>query len=108
MQSLQQASAASDRVFEMLEEKELEDESQKTVKLENVKGDVEFKNVKFSYDEGKEIAEKYNAISFFETSAKSNINVEDAFRMLITKLIEYNDINNQSGNDSNSKKCVLL
>ena len=61
MQSLQQASAASDRVFEMLEEKELEDESQKTVKLENVKGDVEFKNVKFSYDEGKEIITGFSA-----------------------------------------------
>ena len=47
--SIQQASAASRRVFEMLEAPNLEDESKKNKKLEEVKGDVEFKNVQFGY-----------------------------------------------------------
>ena len=50
MSSLQQTSAASRRVFELLDEKELEDESSKVEVLDNVVGDVEFKNVKFGYD----------------------------------------------------------
>ncbi len=49
--NLQSTAAASERVFEFLEEKELEDESNKTIKLDRVKGDVEFKHVAFSYDE---------------------------------------------------------
>ena len=51
MGSIQQTSAASKRVFEMLESKELENESHKTTRLEQVKGDVEFKNVKFGYNQ---------------------------------------------------------
>lgn len=49
MGSIQQTSAASKRVFEMLEHPEMEDESHKTLVLNNIKGDVEFKNVKFGY-----------------------------------------------------------
>ena len=51
MGSIQQTSAASKRVFEMLESKELENESHKTIRLEQVKGDIEFKNVKFGYNQ---------------------------------------------------------
>ena len=61
MQSLQQASAASDRVFEMLESDELENESYKTLKLEKVKGNVEFKNIKFGYNADKEIIKGFSA-----------------------------------------------
>lgn len=50
VQNLQSAAAASHRVFEFLEAKEMEDESHKTLSLENVKGKVEFKNVKFGYE----------------------------------------------------------
>jgi len=49
MGSIQQTSAASKRVFEMLEHPEMEDESHKTLVLNNIKGDVEFKNVRFGY-----------------------------------------------------------
>ena len=59
--TLQSAGAASERVFEFLEEKELEDESGKTMALENVKGKVEFKNVVFGYDEGKTIIKDFSA-----------------------------------------------
>ena len=47
--TLQSAAAASERIFEFLGEEELSDESIKTERLENVKGDVTFKHVKFGY-----------------------------------------------------------
>lgn len=49
-QSLQSAAAAGERVFEFLEAEEMKDESSKTKMLTNVKGNVEFKNVKFGYE----------------------------------------------------------
>lgn len=51
MQSLQSAAAAGERVFEFLEAEEMQDESDKTKKLDNIKGEVEFKNVKFGYED---------------------------------------------------------
>lgn len=59
--SLQSASAACGRVFEFLEEKELSDESDKTLVLENVKGDVEFDHVKFGYNPNKIIIKDFSA-----------------------------------------------
>lgn len=59
--SLQSTAAASERVFEFLEEVELEDESDKHRILTNAKGDVEFKNVKFGYDEDKIIIHNFSA-----------------------------------------------
>lgn len=47
---LQSTAAASERVFEFLEEKELEDESYKEKYLSNVKGEIEFEHVKFGYE----------------------------------------------------------
>ena len=55
MTSFQQSSAASRRVFEVLDEPEMQDESQKIKKLENVKGEVEFKDVNFAYIKNKPI-----------------------------------------------------
>lgn len=53
MTSLQTTAAASERVFEFLDEVELTDEShlKKVLKKQNVKGKVEFKNVSFTYDD---------------------------------------------------------
>ncbi len=48
--SLQQASAASYRVFKILEEDELEDESQKDRQLDHVEGNITFDHVKFGYN----------------------------------------------------------
>lgn len=59
--SLQRAAAAGERVFEFLGETELENESNKTVVLENIKGDVEFRNVKFGYDPDKIIINDFSA-----------------------------------------------
>ena len=61
---LQSTAAASERVFEFLEEKEMADESHKTIKLnpDNVKGDIEFENVRFKYDDNeREIIKGFSA-----------------------------------------------
>lgn len=58
--SLQSTSAASSRVFEFLEEEELSDESEKTLKLENVKGNIEFEHVKFGYNKDKVIIHDFS------------------------------------------------
>ena len=61
--SLQSAAAASERVFEFLDEEELIDESDKTKVLEKdkVKGNITFEHVKFGYDEDKLIIKDFSA-----------------------------------------------
>lgn len=58
--SLQSTSAASKRVFEFLEEEEMVDESNNTVSIDNVKGNVSFENVKFGYNEDKLIIKDFS------------------------------------------------
>jgi len=58
---MQSVAAASERVFEFLGEKEMEDESDKVKELTDVKGHVEFRNVTFSYVPGKEIIHNFSA-----------------------------------------------
>ena len=60
--NLQSTAAASERVFEFLGEEEMADESKFTKKLERkeVKGAIEFKHVKFGYDEDKTIIKDFN------------------------------------------------
>ena len=55
MQNLQSAAAAGERVFEFLEAEEREDESSKTKTLDGVKGSVEFKHVKFGYEDSDKV-----------------------------------------------------
>ncbi len=59
--NLQSAAAACERVFEFLDVEEMEDESGKTARLENVKGDVEFSHVRFGYDPDKTIINDFSA-----------------------------------------------
>ena len=59
--NLQRTAAAGERVFEVLNEKELIDESQKSKQLENIKGDVEFRNVKFGYLPNQTIIHDFSA-----------------------------------------------
>ncbi|MDR2203583.1 MAG: ABC transporter ATP-binding protein/permease [Nitrososphaerota archaeon] len=61
MQQLQITAAASERVFEFLDEAELADESQKLERLANVKGNVEFKNVHFGYEKDKPVINNFSA-----------------------------------------------
>lgn len=58
--NLQSAAAASERVFEFLEEKEMAEEGEKTKKLdkEHVKGNIEFEHVKFGYDDSDKLVIK--------------------------------------------------
>lgn len=58
--TLQSTAAASERVFEFLEEKEQAVEDKKW-QLKTVKGDVEFNHVSFGYDENKEIIHDFSA-----------------------------------------------
>ena len=58
---LQSASAAMGRVFEFLDEEEMEDESQKTRQLEAPKGHVTFEHVRFGYSPDKTIIHDFTA-----------------------------------------------
>ena len=62
MTLLQSTAAASERVFEFLDEKEMTSENKLTKKLNksNVKGNIEFKNVKFGYNEDKTIIKDFS------------------------------------------------
>ena len=63
MTSIQTTAAASERVFEFLDEKEMEDEShiKKRLSKNKVKGKIEFQNVKFGYDDDKIIIKDFTA-----------------------------------------------
>ena len=63
MTSLQTTAAASERVFEFLDEKEMVNESNKTKILDKaqVKGDIEFEKVKFGYDDTRLIIKNFSA-----------------------------------------------
>lgn len=54
-QGIQIAIAAGERVFEFLQAEEMSDESNKTKKIETPKGRVDFKNVKFGYEDSDKI-----------------------------------------------------
>lgn len=58
---LQQTAAAAERVFEFLEESEEIVETGNPVKLENVQGHVEFKDVHFGYNEDKIVINNFSA-----------------------------------------------
>ena len=59
--NLQSAAAACERVFEFLDVEEMEDESYKTKRMENIRGDVEFSHVHFGYDPDKIIINDFSA-----------------------------------------------
>jgi ATP-binding cassette subfamily B protein len=58
---LQSTAAASERVFEFLEEKEMDDESSKTTALSDIKGDVTFNHINFGYNPDKTIIKDFSA-----------------------------------------------
>ncbi len=61
MQNLQSGVAAAERVFEFLDEKEMESEEHKASLPNNIKGNVEFKKVHFGYDKNKIIINNFTA-----------------------------------------------
>lgn len=60
---MQSATAAMSRVFEFLEEDEMEDESDKERQLSDVKGEVSFDNVFFGYSKDKTIIHDFSAVA---------------------------------------------
>ena len=62
MSSLQSTAAASERVFEFLDEKEMpsQDDMKKRLNRSKVKGEIEFKHVKFGYDAGRTIIKDFS------------------------------------------------
>ena len=68
MTSLQSTAAASERVFDFVDSNEMTDEKDITTSLksEEVKGNIEFKNVKFRYDDS-----DHDTIKGFTASAKA-------------------------------------
>lgn len=62
MTQLQSAASASERVFEFVEETEMFDESEITKQLDKdkVKGEIEFRNVSFGYNDNKTIINNFN------------------------------------------------
>jgi len=62
MTSLQSTGAASDRVFTFLEEEEmLLEKASKVLKKKDAKGNIEFKNIEFGYDDDKVIIKNFSA-----------------------------------------------
>ena len=60
MSSVQSMAAACERVFEFLDEAEMDDESEKTEMLTSINGDVTFEHVKFGYCEDKIIIHDFS------------------------------------------------
>ena len=62
MNSLQSTAAASERVFEFLDETEMSDQKEisKRLNRSKVKGEIEFKNVKFGYEPGRTIIKDFS------------------------------------------------
>ncbi len=60
---MQSATAAMSRVFEFLEEEEMEDESHKERQLSDVKGEVTFDNLFFGYSKDKTIIHDFSAVA---------------------------------------------
>ncbi len=62
MNNLQRTAAASERVFEFLEETELESEDDKPSGLSEIKGDITFDSVQFGYTPGKPVIHHFSAV----------------------------------------------
>lgn len=58
--NMQSAAAASERIFAIIEEPEMEDESQITKSISNVKGNISFEHVKFGYNPDKMIIKDFS------------------------------------------------
>ena len=63
MTTMQSIAAAAERVYEFMDEEELTNEKDLTENIDKsiVKGNIEFKNVKFGYDENKTIIKDFSA-----------------------------------------------
>ena len=62
MTNMQSSAAASERVFEFLDETEMaKEDTEEKLSIKDTKGNIEFNNVKFSYDKEKEVIKNFSA-----------------------------------------------
>ena len=86
--------AASERVFEFLEESEEIETAKGNINIENLKGNVEFKDVKFGYDEDKIIINDFNA-KVHEGQKIAIVGPTGAGKTTMVKLLmRFYDVNN--------------
>lgn len=57
---IQSAIASAERIFEILNEEEEKDDDKESIELKDVKGEVEFRNVWFSYEKGNPVLKNIN------------------------------------------------
>lgn len=57
---LQNALVCAERVYEFLDEKEFEEDSEESTDVENIKGDIKLEHVAFSYDKSKDFIKDMN------------------------------------------------
>lgn len=57
---LQNALVCAERVYEFLDEKEFEEDSEESINVENIKGDIKLEHVAFSYDKSKDFIKDMN------------------------------------------------
>ena len=94
--ALQTTVAASERVFDFLNEKEETKDSKLDINLEKVKGKVEFKNVEFGYNEDKTIINDFS-FKVKEGSKIAIVGKTGAGKTTIVKLLmRFYDVNKGS------------
>ena len=90
---IQQTMAASERVFEFLEEEELSKDPESPASIENIKGNIIFKNVNFGYTEEKTIINDFSA-NIEKGEKVAIVGPTGAGKTTIVKLLmRYYDIN---------------
>ena len=90
---IQSVAAASERVFEFLAEKEEVENTKTPVKVEGIKGKVEFKDVKFGYNEDKIVINNFSA-NIAEGQKIAIVGPTGAGKTTIVKLLmRYYDVN---------------
>lgn len=90
---LQATAAAAERVFAFLDEEEEIPDTKNSVNTENIKGNVEFKNIKFGYDEEKLIIKNFST-NVQEGQKIAIVGPTGAGKTTLVKLLmRYYDIN---------------
>lgn len=90
---LQATAAAAERVFAFLDEEEEIPDTKNPVNTENIKGNVEFKNIKFGYDEEKLIIKNFST-NVQEGQKIAIVGPTGAGKTTLVKLLmRYYDIN---------------
>ena len=63
---------------------------------------------KVSYQEGKELVDKYQKILFFEMSVKLCVNVEEVFYAIVGEINKSQNIELRNNSIENKKDCLMM